>query len=42
VLVLGLHRSFALLGRPLSAAGRLVDEWMQKHNPAGRIWPEED
>jgi hypothetical protein len=39
---LGLHRGFSWLGRPFSAAGRLAESWLQKHNPAGRIWPEED
>ncbi|MBZ5522523.1 MAG: respiratory nitrate reductase subunit gamma [Acidobacteriia bacterium] len=42
VLVLGLHRSLLLMGRPFIAIGRFVDAWLQKHNPAGRIWPEED
>lgn len=42
VLVLGLHRSLLLMGRPFTATGRFLDGWLQKHNPAGRIWPEED
>jgi len=42
VLGLGLHRGFLLLGRPFTAAGRMAEAWLQKHNPAGRIWPEED
>jgi nitrate reductase gamma subunit len=42
LLGLGLHRGFSLLGRPFTAAGRSAEAWLQKHNPAGRIWPEED
>jgi len=40
--VLALYRTITLMGRPLAAAARMVDGWIRRHNPAGRIWPEED
>jgi len=40
--VLALYRTLTLMGRPLAAAARMVDGWIRRHNPAGRIWPEED
>jgi nitrate reductase gamma subunit len=42
VLVLVIDRTITLMGWPLAAAARRGDEWIQRHNPAGRIWPEED
>ncbi len=35
-------RVTTLMGRPLAAAARMADGWIRRHNPAGRIWPEED
>jgi nitrate reductase gamma subunit len=42
VLVLGLHRGLVLLSRPFDSVERIAGGWLQRHNPAGRIWPEED
>jgi len=41
-LVLGLHRCIELMRKPASAAGRAAEAWMERHNVAARIWPEED
>lgn len=41
-LVFVLHGAFGLLGRPVSAAGRATEAWLRRHNPAARLWPEED
>jgi nitrate reductase gamma subunit len=41
-IVLALHRCFGLMGRPVVAVGRAAEAWMQRHDPAARIWPEED
>lgn len=40
--VFAICRVTALMGRPLAAAARMAEGWIQRHNPAGRIWPEED
>jgi nitrate reductase gamma subunit len=42
VLVFVLHGALGLLGRPVSAAGRAAEAWLRRHNPAARLWPEED
>jgi nitrate reductase gamma subunit len=41
-LVFVLHGALGLLGRPVSAAGRAAEAWLRRHNPAARLWPEED
>lgn len=42
VAVFAIDRAITLMGRPLAAAARIADGWVRRHNPAGRIWPEED
>jgi nitrate reductase gamma subunit len=37
-----IYRVITLMRRPLAAAARIAEGWIQRHNPAGRIWPEED
>jgi nitrate reductase gamma subunit len=41
-LVFALHRSFVVVGRPISAVVRAGEAWLRKHNPAPWLWPEED
>jgi|SRR6266704_246389 len=41
-MVFTLHRSFVLIGRPISAVVRAGEAWLRKHNPAPWLWPEED
>ncbi len=41
-MVFTLHRSFILVGRPISAVARKGEAWLRKHNPAPWLWPEED
>jgi nitrate reductase gamma subunit len=41
-LVFILHGALGLLGRPVSAAGRVAEAWLRRHNPATWLWPEED
>jgi nitrate reductase gamma subunit len=40
--VAGVHACVNALARPLAAAERSVEAWLQKHNPAAWLWPEED
>jgi len=42
IMVVGLHRCFGLLGRPISGAAHGAEAWLRKHNPAAWLWPEED
>jgi nitrate reductase gamma subunit len=41
-LVFAMNSSLGLLARPVSAAGRAIEEWLRRHNPASWLWPEED
>jgi len=41
-LMLALHRCIELMGRPVTVIGHAAAAWMQRHNPAAWIWPEED
>lgn len=40
--LIALHRGIGLVGRPVSAAGRAAEAWIQRHDLIARIWPEED
>ena len=41
-LVFVLNGALGLVKRPVSAAGRAAEAWLLRHNPAARLWPEED
>jgi nitrate reductase gamma subunit len=40
--VVGMHRTFIVVGRPLAAAGKMGEEWLRRHNPGVWIWPKEE
>jgi nitrate reductase gamma subunit len=40
--LVAIHRAFVFAGKPISAAGRAAEDFLRRHNPGVRIWPEED
>jgi nitrate reductase gamma subunit len=42
ILVFLLNGAFTLLKRPVSATAGAAEAWLRRHNPAARLWPEED